>query len=94
MPGEEGFVEICRHIATHAGRGDFGRFPHRFPNNISRKSRSSYLGNTKGRMGGVAAGKTHALTNEQSPGFHLRTRSRKIPLDERRRLQRSPLPST
>eukprot|EP00747_Dinoflagellata_sp_TGD_P220515 gnl/TRDRNA2_/TRDRNA2_92487_c0_seq4.p1 gnl/TRDRNA2_/TRDRNA2_92487_c0~~gnl/TRDRNA2_/TRDRNA2_92487_c0_seq4.p1 ORF type:complete len:211 (+),score=26.62 gnl/TRDRNA2_/TRDRNA2_92487_c0_seq4:29-634(+) len=46
---------ICRHIATHRGLGDFGRFPEVFADNTSRPSRSRYL----------AAHKTHALTNEQ-----------------------------
>jgi len=52
---EEAFVEISRHITTHRGLGDFGRFPERFPINVSRRSRSSYLADSK----------THALTNEQ-----------------------------
>merc|ERR1719331_3269232 len=49
------FTEICRHICTHQGLGDFGSFPDRFAKNISKKSRSCYLADTK----------THSLTNEQ-----------------------------
>eukprot|EP00971_Amphidinium_carterae_P233448 4633199-Amphidinium_carterae.1 len=58
--------QICRHIATARGLGDFGRFPRRFRDNISRKSRSSYIGDTsrKSRKGTPAA-KTHCLSNEQ-----------------------------
>ncbi|CAE8663525.1 unnamed protein product, partial [Polarella glacialis] len=52
---EEAFVEICRHVASQKGLGDFGRFPDRFRDNISKKSRSCYLADTK----------THALTNAQ-----------------------------
>jgi hypothetical protein len=54
-----GFVEAARHIATHrGGRGDFGRYPHRFRNNTSRRSRSAYITQSSTHT------KTHALTNE------------------------------
>merc|ERR1719265_1880333 len=36
---QEAFIEICRHIATHHNLGSFGRFPERFRNDISKKSR-------------------------------------------------------
>jgi hypothetical protein len=39
-----GYVEACRHIATHRGGAEsFGLYPHRFRNNTSRRSRSSYI---------------------------------------------------
>eukprot|EP01062_Namystynia_karyoxenos_P014163 TRINITY_DN15101_c0_g1_i1.p1 TRINITY_DN15101_c0_g1~~TRINITY_DN15101_c0_g1_i1.p1 ORF type:complete len:451 (+),score=102.98 TRINITY_DN15101_c0_g1_i1:84-1355(+) len=47
--------EICRHIATHQRLGEFGRFPQRFRDNISRKCRSGYLSDSK----------TFSLSNEQ-----------------------------
>lgn len=47
--------ELCRHIATHRGLGEFGRFPTIFVDNTSKRSRASY----------IADHKTHALTNEQ-----------------------------
>jgi hypothetical protein len=39
----EGFVGICRHIATHNGLGDYGLFPHFFSNNSSPRSPSRWL---------------------------------------------------
>jgi len=53
--GLQSFVEMCMHISTHKGRGNFGLFPERFRNNISKRNRSSYLTDTK----------TFSLTNEQ-----------------------------
>ena len=54
-----GFVEACRHIATVRGRaGDFGRYPQRFRNNTSRRSRSAYITASSTHT------KTHALSNE------------------------------
>eukprot|EP00808_Paulinella_micropora_P008581 g62109.t1 len=62
-----GFTEICRTIATHrklsssAGSAgdvsydDFGRFPARFPDNSSKRHRSSYLTDSK----------TFSMTNEE-----------------------------
>lgn len=58
-----GAQEVCRTIATHRGLGAFGAFPERFRNNISRKSRSSYLGDTARKPGGTVASKTHCLSN-------------------------------
>ena len=53
------FVNMARTIATHrGGAGDFGRFPEAFRNNISRRSRSSYISASSTHT------KTHALTNE------------------------------
>lgn len=51
----EEYVEFCRHIATHQGFGVFGRFPERFKDNISKRTRSAYTKESK----------TLALTNEQ-----------------------------
>lgn len=57
------FVEACRTIATHRGSGtasqDYGRYPHRFRDNVSRRSRSSYITKSSTHT------KTHCLTNEQ-----------------------------
>lgn len=55
-----GFVEAARHIATHrnAERLDFGRYPGRFRNNTSRRSRSSYISESSTHT------KTHALSND------------------------------
>jgi hypothetical protein len=54
-----GFVEAARHIATHrAGEGDFGRYPHRFRDNVSKRSRSCYITASSTHT------KTHALSNE------------------------------
>lgn len=53
------FVNLARTIATHRGGvGDFGRFPEAFRNNVSRRSRSSYISASSTHT------KTHALTNE------------------------------
>ena len=53
------YVEACRHIATHRGdAGDYGRYPHRFRDNVSKRSRSSYIAASSTHS------KTHALTNE------------------------------
>ena len=51
----EDFVDICRHISTHRGLGDFGSFHDVFPNNTSKRGRSAYLTESK----------THALSTEQ-----------------------------
>ena len=52
-------VEAACHIATHrGGAGDFGRFPLRFRNNISKRSRSAYIAASSTHT------KTHSLTNE------------------------------
>eukprot|EP00928_Gymnodinium_smaydae_P030789 TRINITY_DN22789_c0_g5_i1.p1 TRINITY_DN22789_c0_g5~~TRINITY_DN22789_c0_g5_i1.p1 ORF type:complete len:427 (-),score=38.02 TRINITY_DN22789_c0_g5_i1:265-1545(-) len=56
---------ICRSIATHRNLGEFGTFPECFPNNISRKSRSCYLGDTARKSKGTIASKTHNLTNAE-----------------------------
>ena len=53
-----GFVEAARHIATHRGDRDFGRYPHRFRNNVSKRSRSCYV------TASSTHSKTHALSNE------------------------------
>lgn len=58
-------AEICRTIVTHRGLGDFGRFPDRFVDNVSRKSRSCYLGDTARKPGGTVASKTHSLSNQE-----------------------------
>jgi len=60
---KEAYIEICRHISTHRGFGGFGHFPHRFRDNISKRSRSSYIAEKKTKS--QCIGKTHALTNEQ-----------------------------
>ena len=53
------FVEAARHIATHrAGQGDFGLYPRRFRDNVSKRSRSCYITASSTHT------KTHALTNE------------------------------
>jgi len=55
------FVEICRHIATYRALSEdgdgagFGLYDHRFRNNVSERSRSSYLTESK----------TFALTTDQ-----------------------------
>ena len=55
-----GYVEACRHIATHRGCvGDFGRYPRRFRNNVSKRSRSCYISASSTHS------KTHSLTNEE-----------------------------
>lgn len=59
---------ICRSIATHRGLGDFGAFPALFRNNISRKSRSCYIGDTarkRQKSKGTVGSKTHSLTNAE-----------------------------
>uniref|UniRef100_A0A7S3NM32 Uncharacterized protein n=1 Tax=Aureoumbra lagunensis TaxID=44058 RepID=A0A7S3NM32_9STRA len=56
------FVECCRTIATHHAKSNeetFGSYPHRFRNNISRRSRSSYITLSSTHT------KTHCLTNHQ-----------------------------
>jgi hypothetical protein len=48
-------------MPTHtylAGEGDFGLYPHRFRNNISKRSRSCYITASSTHT------KTHALSNE------------------------------
>lgn len=59
------FEGVCCTIATHRSMGSFGRFPECFPNNISRKSRSSYLGDTARKSKGTIASKTHSLSNAE-----------------------------
>ncbi|CAE7231083.1 prpF [Symbiodinium necroappetens] len=55
-----GFVECCRHIATKHTEGEnFGEYPHRFRDNVSRRSRSCYISQSSTHT------KTHSLTNEQ-----------------------------
>merc|ERR1740120_138015 len=55
-----GFVDRCRHIATrHTAGEDFGEYPHRFRDNVSRRARSGYIANSTTHT------KTHALTNEE-----------------------------
>lgn len=53
------FVEACRTIATRRTGDDFGSFPGRFRNNISKRSRSAYITQSSTHT------KTHALTNKQ-----------------------------
>ena len=53
-----GYVEACRHIATHRSQFDYGRYPHRFRNNTSRRCRSAYISASSTHS------KTHALSNE------------------------------
>lgn len=57
------FVEACRTIATHRGGGsrDYGKFPNRFRDNVSKRSRSCYITKSSTHT------KTHCLTNQQ---FH------------------------
>ena len=52
-------VFACRHLATKNSEQDFGLYPERFVNNISKRSRSSYITNSSTHT------KTHSLTNEQ-----------------------------
>eukprot|EP00435_Cladocopium_sp_Y103_P010461 s2128_g2.t1 len=55
-----GFVECCRHIATkHTEGEDFGEYPQRFRDNVSKRSRSCYITQSSTHT------KTHSLTNEQ-----------------------------
>ena len=56
-----GYVEACRHIATYRGGTgeDFGLYPTRFRNNVSKRSRSCYISASSTHS------KTHSLTNEQ-----------------------------
>merc|ERR1712061_63453 len=42
----EDSMKIACTIATHHGLGEFGSFPECFRNNISKRNRSSYLGDT------------------------------------------------
>mmetsp|Transcript_31693 Transcript_31693/g.74026 ORF Transcript_31693/g.74026 Transcript_31693/m.74026 type:complete len:490 (-) Transcript_31693:174-1643(-) len=61
-------AEICKTIATQRGLGDYGRFPNRFRDNISKRSRSAYIGDTARQTPkaiGTSASKTHCLTNEE-----------------------------
>ena len=53
------FVKACRHIATKQGLGDYGLYPHCFRNNISKRSRSSYITSSSTHT------KTHSLTNAE-----------------------------
>ena len=52
-------VRACRHIATKQGLGEYGLYPTCFRNNISKRSRSSYITASSTHT------KTHALTNEE-----------------------------
>jgi hypothetical protein len=40
-------INVCRHIATHKGLGNFGQYPEHFVNNTSKRNRSSYLTDSK-----------------------------------------------
>ena len=55
------FVEACRTIATHRNTTgkDYGRYAHRFRDNISKRSRSCYITKSSTHT------KTHCLTNQQ-----------------------------
>mmetsp|Transcript_15155 Transcript_15155/g.60896 ORF Transcript_15155/g.60896 Transcript_15155/m.60896 type:complete len:453 (+) Transcript_15155:153-1511(+) len=53
------FVEAARTVATHRTEDDFGRYPRRFRDNVSKRSRSSYITKSSTHT------KTHALTNER-----------------------------
>lgn len=53
------FVEAARTIASHRTKSDFGQYPERFRNNVSKRSRSSYITQSSTHT------KTHALTNQQ-----------------------------
>ncbi|GMH81380.1 hypothetical protein TrST_g1947 [Triparma strigata] len=55
------FVFACRHLATKNcdPPRDFGLYPEFFSNNISKRSRSSYISNSSTHT------KTHSLTNEE-----------------------------
>lgn len=55
-----GLVECARHLATkHTPGEDFGLYPSRFRDNVSRRARSGYLAHSSRNH------KTHAITNEQ-----------------------------
>lgn len=55
-----GFVQCCRHIASKQTEGEnFGEYPERFKDNISKRSRSSYI------TASSTHHKTHAITNAQ-----------------------------
>eukprot|EP00931_Biecheleriopsis_adriatica_P104876 TRINITY_DN79490_c0_g1_i1.p1 TRINITY_DN79490_c0_g1~~TRINITY_DN79490_c0_g1_i1.p1 ORF type:complete len:475 (-),score=104.32 TRINITY_DN79490_c0_g1_i1:42-1466(-) len=55
-----GLVERCRHIATKHTPGEhFGECPMHFRDNVSRRSRSSYITSSSTHT------KTHAITNEE-----------------------------
>eukprot|EP00929_Paragymnodinium_shiwhaense_P010251 TRINITY_DN114825_c0_g1_i1.p1 TRINITY_DN114825_c0_g1~~TRINITY_DN114825_c0_g1_i1.p1 ORF type:complete len:516 (-),score=62.30 TRINITY_DN114825_c0_g1_i1:660-2207(-) len=55
-----GLVECCRHIATrHTSGEQFGEYPGRFRDNVSKRSRSAYISNSSTHT------KTHSLTNEE-----------------------------
>ena len=55
-----GIVEAARHIASHrGGTVEYGRYPRRFRDNVSRRSRSAYI------TASSTHSKTHALSNEQ-----------------------------
>merc|ERR1712176_1340156 len=59
-------MKIACTIATHHGLGDFGSFPECFRNNVSKRNRSSYLGDTARKSTkGTVASKTHSLSNEE-----------------------------
>ena len=57
-----GFIEAARHIATHrasaASGEDYGLYPRRFRNNVSKRSRSAYISASSTHT------KTHAMSNE------------------------------
>lgn len=55
-----GLVEACRHIASQNSPGEnFGEYPRRFRDNVSRRSRSCYITNSTTHT------KTHAITNDE-----------------------------
>lgn len=53
-------VECCRHLATkNTPEEGFGEYPHRFRDNVSKRSRSCYISQSSTHT------KTHAITNEE-----------------------------
>merc|ERR1719171_262879 len=55
-----GMVECVSHIASkHTPNESFGEYPHRFRDNVSKRSRSCYITCSTTHQ------KTHALTNEE-----------------------------
>jgi len=73
-----GFVERVRHIATnHTPGEDFGSYPHRFKDNISKRTRSCYITNSTTHT------KTHAISNDDfkhivsQPCYYCRKEPRK-----------------
>lgn len=59
-----GFVECARHIASMQTPGeDFGTYPQRFRDNVSRRSRSCYISSSSTHT------KTHAISNDDFNGI-------------------------